>query len=442
MPTRLFLDFGTAYCKAATCKRGEPPVPLAIGDAVRQGRMGDPHMIRTALFISQSGKVYFGEAAVDRAAAEERQPYDAIKDVLTDADQRSELDDALPDNPTEVPLTKRHAFTIFLAFFTQAALQARGGPKREVRRSIAMPVFEKEKQQWVSKELAKGLARAHVLAGHFGDDLFGSVDLGEAVRVLSEANRPQVVADPPTVAEPVAAFAGHLLHFTPQGTSAPFLTMVVDVGAGTTDIAMFVGGGPEGIVNVGHVAGSKVSLPCAGKAIDQALIDHLVSKDGSLRDALEREGNGQPIKEDLFERGQVTRSGISSSLQNFLQSEPMLRVISEIRCGFGSVLHNVDPSFFLRKVAVRFSGGGHDLPFLEDLVEKEQYLGGLGGTRIRMEKARSNPGWRDQPRYSDLNDEIGHKFHRMAVALGGAYYCADSRTWLRLEDDRSSLGAM
>ena len=442
MPTRLFLDFGTAYCKAATCKRGEPPVALPIGEAVRQGR-GDRHMLRTALFVSRSGSVYFGEAAVDAAASEERLPYDELKDILTGADSRGELDEVLrpKDNPTGEHLTKRDATTLFLAFFTQAALQAHGRDQ-EVRRSIAMPVFKKDKQSWVTEELAEGLANADVIARHFGNQLFRSIGLGDALRVLGEAKsarRPQVVADPPTVAEPVAAVAGHLLHFEPYGSNSPGLMMVVDVGAGTTDIAMFAKGQVDGIVTVRHVKESKESLPWAGKAMDRALIDHLVGKsDGEnrLRVDLEREGMGEPIKEEIFREQAVTRYGISTSLDEYLQSEAMSQVQTEIQRGFEDVLLRVDRSFFVRTVAVRFSGGGHDLPFLKDLVRKNT----LGDPLVRIATANQRPRWQGHSRFVDLNREIGSKFHRMAVALGGAYYSAESHAWLRLDDEISSLG--
>jgi len=449
MPAQLFLDFGTAYCKAATCKRGEPPVPLAIGEAVRRDGRGDPHMIRTALFISQSGRVYFGEAAVDKAASEGRPPYDAIKDALTNANHRRELDDTLlTPQPSVQHFTKRHAITLFLAFFTQAALRACGGP-RTVRRSVAMPVFGKDKHQWASEELTKGLAHAHVLALHFGDDLFNSIDLRDAIRVLGQGqdDETQVVADPPTVAEPIAAVAGHLLHFTPDGSNPPGLLMVVDVGAGTTDIAMFAKGQVEGKVTMRHVEGSKVSMPWAGKAIDRALVEHLVRKGNGgdrLRTDLQRERNGEPIKEDMFTERRVTRYGISSSLSDFLSCEAMLEVMAEIKSGFDSVLLGVDRSFFQRIIGVRFSGGGHDLPFLTDLAKPDRYLQPdprRKGTRVQMRRANQQPLWQREPGYSELYRRVGHKFHRMAVALGGARYCADSRAWLRLQEDISWLGS-
>ena len=448
MPTHLFLDFGTAYCKAATCKPGEPPVPLAIGEAVRQGR-GDRHMIRTALFIARSGRIYFGEAAVDTAAKEDRLPYDDIKDVLTSAKRRTDLDEALPDNPTAVRITKRDAITLFLAFFTQAALRARGGPRTKVRRSIAMPVFGKEKQKWVSKELTNALVQAHALARHFGDSVFDSVDLEEGIRVLAKRSDRGVVADPPTVTEPIAAIAGHLLHYTPDGRGAPGLMMVLDVGAGTTDIAMFAKGEADSVVTIRHVDRSKISLPWAGRAIDRAFIDDLVANGNGgdrLRADLRREGNGQPIKEEMFERRIVTRArhGISRSLEDFLKSKAMLRVVTEIQRGFDNVLLDVDRSFFERQAVVRFSGGGYNLPFLAELIEAERYIGvdpRQRRTRVRMARATPHPPWKDQLGFLDLYNEVGRKFHRMAVALGGAYYCADARTWLRLEDDMRSLGS-
>ena len=157
-----------------------------------------------------------------------------------------------------------------------------------------------------------------------------------------------------------------------------------------------------------------------------------------LRAALQREGMGEPIKEDVFKFGEVTREGNRTSLDEFRQSEGMLRVERKIRRGFDEVLLRVDRSFFqYRTVAVRFSGGGHGLPFLKDLVKSERFI---KGTMVKMGKAKEQPQWQDHPKFVGLSRDVGSKFHRMAVALGGAYYCAESRAWLRLDDEMSSLG--
>ena len=199
--------------------------------------------------------------------------------------------------------------------------------------------------------------------------------------------------------------------------------MIVDIGAGTTDVAMFAKGHVDGIVTMRHVKESKGSLPWAGKAIDRALIDHMVGRSSKsrLRADLQREGMGEPIKEDIFRDHVVTRFGMSTSLDEFLQSEGMSRVQAEIRRGFEDVLLRVDRSFFGRTVAVRFSGGGHELPFLKDLVKAERYL---GDRLVRMGTANKRPRWQDHSEFVGLSREVGNKSATSAKGAGLPAGCA------------------
>ena len=408
-------------------------------------------MIRTALYINRSGRLYFGEAAVD-AAGIDRTPFDTIKEALIEAQDDRDLDDPLPPehSPVDPPITKRDAITLFLAFFTRAVVRAPLAPAPTVARSIATPVFPERKAKFVAEVLQESLTHAHALAEHFADDIFESIDLRSAMRLLEElrtrsaSSRPAEVA---TVAEPVAAVSAQLLHFTPSGNEPPGLLMVVDVGAGTTDIAMFAAGQERGIVTVRHVRGSKRSTPVAGKALDNALIDHIVARgNGSrgLKANLLREGRGQPIKEEIFRDERVSRYGVSTSLQDFLGSAPAREVIGALDAAFHDVLLEIDRSFFLRQVAVRFSGGGAFLPFLDGFVRPEQLLPARPTEKaqsVRMAKATREPQWKAEPGFRKLYQEIGTKFHRMAVALGGAYYGAEGQSWLRLDEDIRSLGS-
>ena len=366
----------------------------------------------------------------------------------------SEIEEPLPaeHNPTAQPVTKRQAITLFLAFLSQAALRGHPGGSRNVVRSIAMPVFAARKAAWVSKALADSLGHAQLLADRFGDRLFASISLAEALGVLNAGDEiPRVTAEPPTVAEPVAAVAGHLLHLQPQDSppGAPGLMLVVDIGAGTSDIAMFAKGEADGVVTFRHVARSKRSIPKAGRAIDQALVSHLVAKSGRtgadqerLTAELLRERRGELIKDELFTREQVTRAGAGTSLKAFLDSGPLRSVAGEILGGVDAMLRRVDPSFFKRQVAVRLSGGGASLPFLGKLTG-QRHVGkdGERKTQIDLVRTDSNPHWHTDPRFADLRRQVGPKFHRLAVALGGAYYGAEARSWLRLEEDIEQLGA-
>ena len=124
----------------------------------------------------------------------------------------------------------------------------------------------------------------------------------------------------------------------------------------------------------------------------------------------------------------------------------MCRVESAIKDGFDSVLFEIDRSFFRSPmvVAVRFSGGGAFLPFLKELVRPQRLLPRAHeetGTLVNMGTAKREPQWADVGHYAGLYEEVGGKFHRMAVALGGAYYGAEGRSWLQLEEDVSWLGS-
>ena len=442
----LCLDFGTGYCKAAVCSPGRVPQPLAVGRAT--GHRGDVHMVRTALCISRRGNTFFGEAAVDTAAGERRTPFDALKETFIFAKDPSDLQEPLPaqHNPTTQPVTKGEAIILFLAFFSQAALRCVGD--REVTRSIAMPVFAAPKAAWVSKALAAALDQAQMLANRFGNHLFASISLAEALAALHAGGKiPRLTAEPSTVVEPVAAVAGHLL-LEPTGEGAPGLMLVVDVGAGTTDMAMFVKGQVGGVVTFRRVGRSERSIPKAGRAVDQALVAHLVAESGRTgadRDRLQaqllREGRGQPIKEELFQQRRVERPGARTTLAGFLESVPLREVAGEILDGVEATLRSVHPSFFKRQVAVRLSGGGASLPFLGKLTG-QRCVGEPGGrkTWIELVRMRQEPQWHNNPRFAGLRREAGGKFQRLAVALGGAYYGAEGRSWLRLEKDIGWLG--
>ena len=407
-------------------------------------------MVRTALHVSQGGRLHFGEAAVDAAGRENERPFDRIKEALTNAKHDGDLDGPLPTGNTLSgdAVTLRQAIALYLAFLTQAALRCPRAPDREVVRSIAMPVFEASKAQWAAAALHASLEDAHALADHFGDALFGGIDLKEALRALNAKppRRQQIIAQPATIAEPVAAAAAQLLHITPDGDGAPGLLIVIDVGAGTTDIAMFAKGQVAGRVALPHVAGSKRSIPKAGRAIDQALIEHLVGKSPvgqreRMRVQLQREAGGEPIKEELLRERRVTRSGIATSLEDFLASTEMASVVATISQGFNEMLEAVDSSFFRhRMAAVRLSGGGASWPFVAKLA-RDRWIGEDGKlkTQAKMSQAVTEPGWFSAPNYDELQREVGGKFNRLAVALGGAYYGADAHSWLRLGEDISAL---
>ena len=448
MSQHLCLDFGTAYSKAAVCKPGRAPQPLKIGEVVGHDR-GDEYWVPTALFIGQDSQLYFGEAAFDKAPPD-RLPFDGLKEILTAGHSDSELDEALPEpnNPTGVVVTKRQALALYFGFFLQSALRASGD--RIVKRSIAIPVFEPAKLAWVDTALANILQGAQILADRFGDELFRGISCAAAIDVLKQ-NHPRLTprAERVTVAEPVAAMAAHLLDFRPSSTRGAKIMMVVDVGAGTTDMAMFAAAGKDGKVTVRHVLHSKRSVRWAGKAINSALVSFMTERaaiqgieDVELFRANIERSRDVP-KEQLFDHGRLQESDVPVTVQDFLQSAQMQRVVDGIKSTLDDVLCRVDRSFFGRgrKLAIRFSGGGAFLPFLDGLVQPERTLWGTTRAAIVwMGVPAREPEWARRRPYASLYQLLDGRFHRLAVALGGAFHGARAHSWLRLEQDIPWLG--
>ena len=464
---RLCLDFGTAFCKAAVCAPGRAPKLLRIGDAARQGtgstdgaNPGD-YMLETAIAISTSARLYFGGRAKGVADANTR-VLQAIKDPLTLADGPRDLDRLLPRqfNPTSMDVSRRDVIVLYLAFLTQAALEAwsaNGRIDRSVVRGVTIPAFEAAKVAWVNAELGSVLAQAEVVGRHFGNRLFTGVPLREALECLVRSRQSAVhrhlIADSTT--EPIAAFAARLLHFTPRNQRLGNVIMVVDVGAGTTDFALFASGLKDGRMRVRHIKHSHRSLAVAGNAIDDALVEHALAGAeigigpnlDAIRTHLERDK--RQVKEVLFRDRATTIVYSGTTLQlrldDFLASARMQQIIGAIKGAFDAVLQEVLPARRGGRVVVYFSGGGAGLPFLKQFVPLSETsfthrdTGRTGLVRL-MEPRDPRPAWHDQAGYESLWRACGGNlqlpnqdfFGRVAVALGGAYFVADARDWLHL----------
>lgn len=471
---RLCLDFGTAFCKAAACVPGYPPRLLRIADAAGQGVGGrdgeypDDYMLETAVVITEDGTLSFGRRATTAAGGRTR-VLQAIKDPLTRADGPQDLDQMLPRefNPTHVDVPLRDVIALYLAFLTQAALVASsrdGCVDRSVVRAVTAPAFDADKGAWVNAELGSLLAQAEFIGCHFGNRLFTGVPLREAIECIARSARGEVrsglVMDSAT--EPIAAFAARLLHFTPQNQHLRNVVMVVDIGAGTTDFALFASGVRNGRMRTRQVEHSHRSLPVAGNAIDDALVAHVLSRArmanspnvNDIRVELESDKRElRALKEELFGKRETTRiyGGVTVRLMldEFLAEASMRRVIRQIKDTFDAVLQEVLPARRGGRVVVYFSGGGAGLPFLEQFVPVSETsfthaATGRSGL-VRLVKPRDHrPSWHANLGYEALWRACGGTreptddfFGRVAVALGGAYFVGDARDWLHL--DRSML---
>ena len=137
-------------------------------------------------------------------------------------------------------------------------------------------------------------------------------DLSSSLKAAKE-NAPaaqRLMAKSGTLSEPMAAFACRLRNFLPdieQYQHQRRLMMVIDVGAGTTDFAMFARYPHEGKMKVCHVKNSMETIRVAEDKIDRALMDYMLSQTnlaesdsryGAISAELGREI--RLVKEELF----------------------------------------------------------------------------------------------------------------------------------------------
>ena len=251
-PIHLCLDFGTAMSKAFAWDRdSDKPMPLRIGRAA--GEPASPYALNSTIFISREGNVFFGQTAVNHAAAadpERHQALQSIKDILT-VGPMTDLREPVsrPFNPDEHPISRKDVVALYLAFLTDSALLAlredHQEDSRNVPRSYTKPVFDQVRDEWATDILNECAIIGQALADRFSgqwangiplDDLRKVIDATEAGQLHTQEKH--IVVESEVLPEPVAAFASRVRNVVPK-QSRRRLMMVIDAGAGTTDFAMF-----------------------------------------------------------------------------------------------------------------------------------------------------------------------------------------------------------
>ena len=436
----LCLDFGTAVSKAfAWDTRLDKPRPLAIGEVM--GEAGSRFLLKSALFISHDGRAYFGEAGYRLAAAADPSRHRAlqsIKDLLT-VGQKEMLSRPLkPEyNPTGVPLAEKEAIVLYLAFLTDAALRALEqigeGDVRSIPRSYTKPVFEPERDPWATEILTECARLAHLVADEFSGRWSDGIPLADIRSAMDDtASRAplgagSLISEDTVLPEPVAAFVARFWGIEPTNSRRIF--MVVDVGAGTTDFAMFAQWcDDDGNLRIAPIECSVTTVRFAGDRIDEILRLHMLAKAGVKQDnpqhghvvaGLQREI--RLVKEELFKSGEVRHRlvndiDVTVDLEAFLKTDGMRRMGEALAAKFSEVLESVDSSFLtLGDLPVFFTGGGASLQVVTNLARGQEVW--VGGQSLTPRAAKPAPAWLED---TEGLDDIVPYYPQLAVSIGGA----------------------
>jgi hypothetical protein len=436
---RLCLDFGTAMSKATLVQNDEDADTEAV-HVLRLGVPGDQEeisevMLISSVFIDGSGRLWFGKSAVDRSMAEggdgSRQRLDNIKRRLSEEGWDEQVSGLL--NPTDVSITFGDMVLAYLMFMTWAVnhcLEELGYPWNLPRR-FAMPCLAGEKGRETVHRLKRVVGEAQVLADTFYSTLEHGIALEDFMSAVNELRGESRIY--PYVAEDITEPLGVAGSMMSWKTPVDSLIMVVDVGAGTSDLSLYrMRFDPETGESIAiEIENSARGLTEAGNHLDRMLIELIIKKSGvtsddpmwvNVRGALELEI--RDLKETLFNDGSVfvtLRNGtdVEIDLNEFLDLAPVVRFGESLRATMSEILESVDASWINwvlahtgKKLTVALTGGGSELPMVRKLAEGEI---SVRGRDVPVARAVAFPTW-----LRELDENLEMDYPRVAVSLGGA----------------------
>lgn len=434
---RLCLDFGTAMSKATLVLDGseEQICVLELGKPGDQEEISNVMLI-SSVYIDNAGLIWFGKNAVDRSLVEgedgSRQRLDNIKRRLSE----DGFDDAVGAPifaPHGVEVTYGQmilAYLMFLTWATSRALES-SGYQRNVQRRFAMPCFPSNKSRDVSHELRRMLGEAQVLADTFSTSMTSGIPVADFVAAVKSLKATK--ADYPFMAEDITeplGVAGALLSWRNR---VDMLVMVIDVGAGTSDLSLYriLVDPQKGLNTAQEVSNSARGITEAGNFLDRILIEFILKKagvksdaDGAVAARSKLELNIRDYKETLFNEkflfiALANGLDVEIELDEFLSIDAVKGFGATLRATMAEILEAVDYSFVewilsnpSRYLTVALTGGGAALPMVQDLA-KGSIL--VRGQKVPVQPALPFPTWL-QTDYAELEDD----FARIAVSLGGA----------------------
>ena len=357
------------------------------------------------------------------------------------ADGSAELQRKLPEevDPTST-LTYADAVTIYLAYLTDLATGAvaRRLGTRYVRRRFTVPCWQSTQRDWAAELLGRSLLRAQLLADTFRDRWREGIpveQVAHAVRAAAEHDG-ELTRLAAIESDDVTDWARGTLEALGAASarmwrerSARDLMLVVDVGAGTTDLSLFWVVQHGASHRAFPIVDGNSGIRQAGDTLDRLLVEAVLRKAGlgvdeageRARRGLRRKGVRQ-MKERLFQVGSLTETLVNDaevtlSREEFIESEGVRGFEELIAEKIRKLLEGVHESWGEaadeKGITLVLTGGGCDLPMITTLKDRSWRL---RGHAVPFGVARRVP--------RTVEDRFDAPFiqayPRLAVAMGGA----------------------
>ncbi len=417
----LCLDYGSSSGKAAALHHEEGLITLF-------GQNQQPGTLSSSLAIDHQGIFRFGAAAEEAQKHPQSLYIGSLKQKLSAIGAGQVLSSLQAPVYPDWPLSLRQSLLLQLAYLTENALRELKalGYGRYLLRRFSLPCWRRAAWLELKPELMRLFAEAQIVADTFQGRFESGVHFSEYLEALqalkSEDQRPNYLVGR-SVAEPIAAGASRFDAQRPfQG-----LVLFVDIGAGTTDMAlMVVVSEPEqNYFTALPVPDGTEWLPMAGDYLDQALLDYLrrLHPGDYPSSALQI----RALKETLFreECVNIEETGETIYLDSFMEFEACQKYASQLRLRLEKLLSRL-PLSILEKASetgltVCLSGGGATLPMVKKLQSGEIELGGY---KLQLQPGPQVPGHLQDLDLSEAN------YAQLAVAIGGtsSYLPKEGRT--------------
>jgi len=438
--TRMCLDFGTAMSKAfASIIENDEIVnymSLQLGRRASSNGTRSIYPVPSSLWISNEGKIYLGEKAIILSLQEpskNRERFDSLKkELILGMKESSPFNQQMREslNPTKVPLSTGSVITLYLGYLTDLActeLEEVYKCSRYVLRNFALPSWAPERREWGETLLKNMLIKAQIVADTFHGKWDDGLSITDVKSVLEKVDKLDAIPDylvSKGITEPLAVGSSRLR----QEEKFRGLAMVVDVGAGTSDLALFVVvENPErNLFNAFPVLGCNQSLHMAGDTLDTALRKMILDKSGISKDDSEYTYINQhlrlqvrTLKENLFRDGYCivnleNGARIRIEQDEYLCQDSVLRFEQSLFDKLDEILKSIKIGLSQTcgrgGLSVVLTGGGATLPMVKKLTRGNFNAHGIQILKYEVPLV---------PEAFERDQEIADVYPQLAVAIGG-----------------------
>ena len=425
------LDFGTAFSKAAgtVIKSTEAATlrevrPLRIGATAGGNR---PYLVPSSLYLDRQ-RIHFGPRAIARLVAanvEDRELVRSFKRVLGADDPEDALNrfpraSVDPDRLFRL----RDLITLYLAYLLALVDATVAGATSRSRVRFTRPGWIPDRIAAAHEMMTQLFNQAHVVHQILGERLLAEDGLDYAIaREALDRAQDDYTGFPGLDGGIYEASAVGLCHYS--DARIPNYLLIMDVGAGTTDVAALVRAPFDNQICI--VRAGRRTIETAGDHFDAALVDLLTAKaklktDG---DRMALRNTMLPVvrelKEQLFANGvlQVAFRGKKfGCTARDLERRPMFRTaVKEINTLFNECLAELVQAAQaegVRSIGIVLAGGGSRIPALRAAVTKRRWTG-----LARIRHLPSTPSW-VQALGAEKNFDYEPLFAQVSAAFGAA----------------------